>query len=97
MNTYVSNRNILNEHFEHVNLSKEVEDLRKIKIVHLITALEPKEIAKEGELTKTEVSDRFIYWSCLSDLRGYLELLIPSSITDEDTKFFLPAGIVLDE
>ena len=90
---YVSKRNILIDHFEHANLSDGLSDLRKIKIINLVTALDPNEIAKESELNKTKASDRKIKWICLPDLRWYLDELVPKSITDSEMKFYYKLGL----
>ncbi len=90
---YVHRRNLMIEHFEHVDLSEEMSDLTKIKIVSFFTALEPIELAKENDLHKTKASDRKINWVYLPDLRSYLEKLIPIAIRDENTKFLYKLGL----
>ena len=90
---YVSKRNILIDNFEHISLSEEISDLRKIKIINLVTALDPTEIAKESELNKTKASDRKLKWICLPDLRQYLDELVPKSIIHAETKYYYELGL----
>lgn len=93
--SYISSRNLLIEHFEHVDLPQngELNDLRKIKIINLVTALTPTEISRQNELGLTKASNRSIAWLTLPNLKNHIEELIPRDIVDSNSKFYYRLGL----
>lgn len=92
---YLSTRNSLIEHFEHVDLPEDgnLNDLRKIKIINLVTALVPTEVARKNELGLSQASNRLIKWITLPNLRHYIEQLIPQNIMDTNSRFYYRLGL----
>ena len=92
---YLSARNMLIEHFEHVDLpvDGELDDLRKVKIINLVTALNPTEFAREQELSRSKASNRLIKWITLPNLIAYIDDFIPEAIHDVNSKFYYKLGL----
>ena len=92
---YLSARNILIEHFEHVGLPENgnLSDLRKIKIINLVTALNPEEFAAADQLKLSRASNRLIKWIILPDLRLYIPKFIPENVIDDKSYFYYQLGL----